>query len=407
MSRLNVSSEIGPLRRVILHRPELSMQRLTPQNMQDLLFDDVIRVERAGKEHDTFSEVLRSYDVEVLLLHDLLSTVLDSSEARNWILERQVTEQNLGPGLARAVREQLERQDSDSVASALIGGVTLDDLEEPVATLSGELLVGDTDFVLPPLPNHLFMRDTSCWIFGGVSVNPMAMAARHRETVHLQAIYRFHPLFRDAHFDVWYRGIDMAVGGASIEGGDVLVIGNGTVLMGLSERTTPQAVEILALRLLRQRAAERVIVVELPKQRSCMHLDTVMTQMDVDCFSIYPVIIERTIPSFELTLGTDGMLKLSRVDDFYKALENALGVDQLRLITTGGDKYAAEREQWHDANNVLTVKPGTVIAYERNVRSIDKMQAAGITVVPIPGEELGRGRGGARCMSCPIERDDI
>ncbi|MEM9056976.1 MAG: arginine deiminase [Pseudomonadota bacterium] len=407
MSRLNVSSEIGPLRRVILHRPELSMQRLTPRNMQDLLFDDVIRVERAGLEHDTFSNVLRGFGVEVLLLHDLLSTVLDNPEARNWVLERQVTEQDLGPGLARTVREQLHQRDADSVASALIGGVTLDDLDVPERTLTGELLVGETDFVLPPLPNHLFMRDTSCWIFGGVSVNPMAKRARHRESVHLQAIYRFHPLFRDAPFDVWYRGIDQEVGGASIEGGDVLVLGNGTVLMGLSERTTPQAVEILALRLLRKGAAERVIVVELPKQRSCMHLDTVMTQMDVDCFSVYPVIIDTHIPAFELKLGASGMLKFSRIDNFYHALEKALGVDQLRIITTGGDKYAAEREQWHDANNVLTVKPGTVIAYERNVRSIEKMQAAGITVVPIPGEELGRGRGGARCMSCPVERDDV
>ncbi len=407
MSRLNVSSEIGQLKRVIVHRPELSMQRLTPRNMQDLLFDDVIRVERAGNEHDTFSAVLRSFDVEVLLLHDLLTTVLENPEARTWILERQVTEQDLGPGLAKAVREQLEERDADSIASSLVGGITLDDLETKVDTLTGELLVGDTDFVLPPLPNHLFMRDTSCWIFGGVSVNPMAKRARRRETVHLQAIYRYHPLFRDSPFDVWYRGVDQQIGGASIEGGDVLVIGNGTVLMGLSERTTPQAVEILALRLLQAKAAERIIVVELPKQRSCMHLDTVMTQMDVDCFSVYPVIIDNDIPSFELSLGANGMLKFRRNDRFFKALEKALAVDRLRLIPTGGDKYAAEREQWHDANNVLTVKPGTVITYERNVRTIEKMQQAGITVVPIPGEELGRGRGGARCMSCPIEREDI
>lgn len=375
--------------------------------MQDLLFDDVIRVERAGKEHDTFSAVLRSFDVEVLLLHDLLSKVLEDSEARDWILERQVSEQDLGPVLAKTVRDQLERRNPDSIASALVGGVTLDDLETTENTLTGELLVGDTDFVLPPLPNHLFMRDTSCWIFGGVSVNPMAKRARRRESVHLQAIYRFHPLFQNARFDVWYRGVDSQIGGASIEGGDVLVIGNGTVLMGLSERTSPQAVEILALRLLQKGAAKRIIVVELPKQRSCMHLDTVMTQMDVDCFSIYPVVIDNDIPSFELTLGANGMLKLRRIERFFAAIEKALGVDHLRLITTGGDKYAAEREQWHDANNVLTVKPGTVITYERNVRTIEKMQAAGITVVPIPGEELGRGRGGARCMSCPVERDEL
>lgn len=405
MSRLYVGSEIGRLRRVILHRPELSLQRLTPRNMEDLLFDDVLRVNQAAAEHDRFAETLRQNGVEVLLLQQLLAQTLEDPEARAWVLDRQVTEHQLGPVLAEAIRTHLEQQDAAAIASALLGGLTLDDLAITVSSITSELIVGDTDFLLPPLPNHLYTRDTTCWINSGVSINPMAKPARRRESVHLKAIYKFHPLFRDARFDVWYGGDEQMQDSASIEGGDVLVLGR-TVLMGMSERTTPQAVEMLALRLFRGGGADRVIAVQLPKQRACMHLDTVLTQLDVDCFSHYPPAIHDDIPCWELSLGPTGKLNVKRRRHFFTLLARSMGLDELRWIPTGGDKYAAEREQWNDANNVLTLRPGVVVGYERNVLTIERMRQAGIEVLTIPGEELGRGRGGARCMSCPIERDD-
>jgi arginine deiminase len=373
--------------------------------MEDLLFDDVLRVNQAAAEHDRFAETLRQNGVEVLLLQQLLAQTLEDPEARAWVLDRQVTEHQLGPVLAEAIRTHLEQQDAAAIASALLGGLTLDDLAITVSSITSELIVGDTDFLLPPLPNHLYTRDTSCWINSGVSINPMAKPARRRESVHLKAIYKFHPLFRDARFDVWYGGDEQMQDSASIEGGDVLVLGR-TVLMGMSERTTPQAVEMLALRLFRGGGADRVIAVQLPKQRACMHLDTVLTQLDVDCFSHYPPAIHDDIPCWELSLGPTGKLNVKRRRHFFTLLARAMGLDELRWIPTGGDKYAAEREQWNDANNVLTLRPGVVVGYERNVLTIERMRQAGIEVLTIPGEELGRGRGGARCMSCPIERDD-
>ncbi len=406
MSNFYVGSEVGQLRRVLLHRPERALTHLTPSNCHDLLFDDVLAVEQAGKEHDIFSETLRNQGVEVLLLHDLLAETLAVPEAKEWLLDTQVSTYRFGPRFANDVRSFLGDQTNQEMASILLGGLSY--AEMPLPSTSMMRGMHDVnDFIIKPLPNHLFTRDTSCWVYGGVSINPMAKRARQRETNHLRAIYRWHPTFAGQDFIKYFGDEEKNYDYSTIEGGDVLVIGKGAVLIGMSERTTAQGVEQLASGLFKHGQAKQVIAMELPKHRSCMHLDTVMTHMREDTFSIYPEVIRKDVKCWSLTGDESGTVNVKEEGYFVTAIEKALKVDKLNLITTGGDSFEAEREQWNDANNVLTVKPGVVVGYERNVYTNEKYDKAGITVLPIPGDELGRGRGGARCMSCPIERDDI
>lgn len=406
MSKLYVGSEVGQLRRVLLNRPERALTHLTPSNCHELLFDDVLAVEAAGEEHDAFASTLRSQDVEVLLLHDLLVETLAVDDARTWLLDTQISDFRYGPIFANELRQYLAQMDNEHLATVLLGGLAYSEL--PIKTPSIlQKMSRPLDFVIEPLPNHLFTRDTSCWVYGGVSLNPMMKPARQRETNHLRAIYRWHPTFAGQDFIKYFGNEDLHYDNANIEGGDVLVIGKGAVLIGISERTTPQGVENLAASLFKSGQASQVIAIDLPKHRSCMHLDTVMTHMDVDTFSVYPEIINDKLDTWRLTPSNNGQMQVEKLPNYLKALESALDVDQLKIITTGGDNYEAEREQWNDANNVLTVKPGVVIGYERNVYTNEKYDKAGIQVLTIPGNELGRGRGGARCMSCPIERDGI
>ncbi|WP_375751461.1 arginine deiminase [Vibrio sp. HN007] len=406
MSKLYVGSEVGQLRRVLLNRPERALTHLTPSNCQELLFDDVLAVEAAGEEHDIFAQTLREQDVEVLLLHDLLVETLAVSEAKEWLLNNQISDFRYGPTFARDLRNYLSEMDNEHLATVLLGGLAYSELKLNSTSMLPKMH-RPLDFVIEPLPNHLFTRDTSCWVYGGVSLNPMMKPARQRETNHLRAIYRWHPIFAGSDFVKYFGDEDLHYDNANIEGGDVLVIGKGAVLIGMSERTTPQGVENLAASLFKAGQAKEVIALNLPKHRSCMHLDTVMTHMDIDTFSVYPEIMTSQLDTWQLTPDAKGGIKAKQQPNYVKAIESALGIDQLKLITTGGDNYEAEREQWNDANNVLTVKPGVVIGYERNVYTNEKYDKAGIKVLPIPGNELGRGRGGARCMSCPIERDSI
>ncbi|USD61229.1 arginine deiminase [Vibrio sp. SCSIO 43140] len=406
MNKLYVGSEVGQLRRVLIHRPRRALTHLTPSNCHQLLFDDVLAVEKAGEEHDVFAKTLESQGVEVLLLTNLLAETLAIAEAKDWLLNTQVSDFRYGPTFANDVRCYLADLPNLELAKILTGGLSFGEMPLESSSML-QSLYKKNDFIIDPLPNHLFTRDTSCWVYGGVSINPMAKVARQRETNHLRAIYRWHPSFAGQDFIKYFGDEPLAYDHSTIEGGDVLVIGKGAVLIGMSERTTPQGVEHLASSLFKHGQAKQVIALELPKDRSCMHLDTVMTHMREDTFSVYPNVIPDDVKCWSLTGDESGRVKASQQTSYISTIEKALHVDKLNLITTGGDNFEAEREQWNDANNVLTVKPGVVIGYERNTYTNEKYDKAGISVLPIPGDELGRGRGGARCMSCPIERDGI
>lgn len=404
---LSVTSEIGNLRRVIVHRPGIEIARITPENKEALLFDDLLWVDRAQAEHDAFAGLMSERGAEVLYFEQLLADVLAEEAVREDVVSRVVTAAECGPYVAGRLTSALAERSPADVIDVLLGGLLERELPAlGIDPLFADLISDRFRYVMRPVPNLLFMRDNAAWIDNGLVRSSLATPARRRESVFMAAIYNHHPLFRDEPFPTWFGDEPEHHFPASIEGGDVLVINERTLVIGLGERTTPAAVEMLAHRLFRASAVDQIVVVHLRHDRSVMHLDTVFTMVDHNKFNIFPSLLEGA-DVHVISKGNDARLAVEKLPDVGAAMRRVLDRDDLVMISTGGDHIGRLREQWDDGNNTLALAPGVVVAYSRNTETNRRLRDEGIEVLELDSSELCRGRGGSRCMTQPILRDAV
>jgi arginine deiminase len=392
-----VTTEVGRLRTVLLHRPGPELKRLTPRNNDRLLFDGIPWVSRAQDEHDAFAQALRDRDVEVLYLTELLTETLAAGDARTHAIEAVLSSLHLGDTLRAFLRGALADLDPAELTGVLTAGLRNDEVRGGHGLVTS--LLAHDDFLIDPLPNLLFTRDSSVWIGDRVTVTSLAMPARARETQLTELIYAEHPRFAGTpRLHGWQH--------EHVEGGDVLLLAPGVIAVGVGERTRPAGVERLARQVFAAGLAHTVLAVPIAQERATMHLDTVCTMVDVDKIVMYPNVADH-LQALTVTSAEDGTLEVSGAEPFLVAAAKAMRIDTLHQIDTGLDPVTAEREQWDDGNNTLAIAPRVAVAYERNVETNSRLEAAGIEVIAIAGSELGSGRGGPRCMSCPVARDPL
>ncbi|MGI9092911.1 MAG: arginine deiminase [Mycobacteriales bacterium] len=397
MSTPYADSEVGRLRTVLLHRPGAELKRLTPRNNDQLLFDSIPWVDRAQQEHDAFAAALRDRDVEVLYVADLLTDVMAVDAARTEAITAVVDDLRLGDALQEAVSGFLSELPAADLAGVLIAGLAQRELKTGRG-LTYRLMT-EHDFVIDPLPNLLFTRDSSVWVQGAIAVTSPSMTVRRREATLLQTIYRHHHRFAGVEH-LYAPGLEW------LEGGDVLLLAPGVLAIGVGQRTTAAGAEALTRRAFTAEVAHIVLVVPISQDRATMHLDTVCTMVDTDAVVMYPPLAQE-LQVYPVTPGAGGDPVIGDAEPFRTAAARAMGIEALRVIDTGLDPVTAEREQWDDGNNTLCIAPRLAVAYERNVETNARLADAGIEVIAIAGSELGSGRGGPRCMSCPIVRDPL